>query len=956
MNSYAEFVIKFRAAIIVVVLGITAWMGFQATTLTVNSDILSYLPQDKQSVITFNEVGSIFGGSSMAVIALESPEGNVFTAPTLKTIRKLTTEFEKIEGIRSVMSLSNILDIKQIEDGLEIGKLIHPTHLPDTAEALDALKKYTLSKEMYAGSLVSLDGRYTMIMARLEEGAKKDQVGEILRDKTEQLKGTLTPYYAGLPLWMIFISDLIFADMGLLIPLVAILVMATLFVSFRSARGVILPLTTVAFSTVWSLGLMAIWGVELTMVSNAMPVLLIAIGSAYGIHMINKYNEVIRLDLPVEECLKRAITEVGLPIILAGITTLAGFLSFTTSYLTLIQEFGVFTAIGVFIALLLSTTFLPATLSYLPRPKIRRGQAAHEANTETKLMLAVASIVTTHPRFLLVAALSVIIISTIGAGQIIRSVSMIEYFKENSEIRTAEKMMEEEFGGAMVIQVRVQGGIKDPFVLKEMLRIGKYLNTLPHVSNAQSAANLVAELNMQMNGYYSIPDSATKVGNLWMLIEGNEIMEQLISNNEQDAVIQATIGISDAEAVVALVDTVADFLKEEVTSQWEVVSLMDKQADSDCSTDCRTQLVNKVVEMVRYDLAGPLQNKPAQLTEIEQIIRSNAFIPVALGDNNNLNGSMTTLSDYLQSDESELEIESSETLLKLQNGIHKLLSEDQFSLQNLETVITQSIPADITEDDPELAVDLANSLLMLMDERKKALGFKQLLSKIKMALPENLRTDAWIINDLTGDLWSLNDNYISIPENTAGVEKKVLYEVTGMPVVYKELDQSLVMSQALSLIYALLIVFVLVSLQFKSLWAGTIAAAPIVYTVSFNFGMMGYLSVPLDMSTMMIASIAVGIGVDYAIHFLSRMKLACQQGQSIDEAIHTTISTTGMAIVINAVAVAAGFAVLVFGSLVPMFNFGWMTAITMLVSAASALLLIPTILLVTKRGKFLYKS
>ena len=957
MKRYSEFIIRFRIAIIVFTIGITGWLGFEISTLTVNSDILSYLPQDKETVKIFNEVGKVFGGNSMGVIAFEAKDGDIFNAAALKTIRKLTQEYERIDGVRSVISLTNVLDIKKIEGGLEIGKLVPKERIPETKEELEALRKYTLSKDMYSGRLVSTDGKYAAMMVRLNEGVDRSAVGSELRDTTEKFKGDLVPYYAGLPLWMVFINEIIFGDMGLLVPLVAFLVMFTLFMSFRTIRGVLLPIGTVLFSTTWAVGLMAMFDVDLTLISNGLPVLLIAIGSAYGIHMLNKYNEVVGGGDSPAEGLKRAIAEVGLPIILAGVTTLAGFLSFTTSYLTLIREFGLFIAIGVFCALLLSTSFLPAVLSLMKPRGTWRARFTGERTIGVRLMSHLASLVTGRPRLVLAGVAVIALGASTGLLGIKRSVNMVEYFEKDSHIRIAEEIMENQFGGAIAIQVRIRGPIKDPFVLKEMLRVEKYLKTLPHVTNPQSVADLICEMNQQMNGRYAVPDNIEKVGNLWMLLEGNSVMDQLVTPDEREAVIQATVGTADSGKLVDLVDSVNEFVQAKVHSEWAVITIDRAQETDDVSkVAARRQLVKRVVELVGFDVAARLNEDFSSVNLVKEAVLNSVNHEVSPDDQTHLAGSVDILMDYLRGDESEITIDSNEVLGRLKNGLEAILAgSDRVSRDTFLPLLRRELDPATIEEDPQAVKDLASSLWGLVRERKDSLRVEAMLAGLKASLPPELRSDPWLLKDLNGDLWELNDNHVAVsgPVSSQALKTRITLVVTGMPQIYKELDESLVASQYRSLAMAVLIVLLIVAAQFRSLLAGFIAVVPILFTVLFNFGLMGYMGIPLDVTTVMIASVAVGIGVDYAIHFLSRLRLERIKGGEIEGSLRTTLETTGIAISINAISVSMGFIALLFGSLVPMRNFGWMTALTMIVSALSAMVLIPAILISIKRVKFL---
>jgi len=195
MKRFAKFVIRFPKTIIAVIIVITLVLGYFLKDLKINSDIISYLPKDDPVVVLFNEVGDKFGGNSLALVALET--GDIFNFETLSRIRKLTLEFEKVESVSHVMSITNILDIKKIAGGLEVGKLIDQYEIPESRDALEKLKNYTLSKEMYAGNLVSYDGQVSVIICSVKEGVDKTGVAEKIKKITSEFAGQEKIYYAG---------------------------------------------------------------------------------------------------------------------------------------------------------------------------------------------------------------------------------------------------------------------------------------------------------------------------------------------------------------------------------------------------------------------------------------------------------------------------------------------------------------------------------------------------------------------------------------------------------------------------------------------------------------------------------------------------------------------------------------------------------------------------------------
>jgi predicted RND superfamily exporter protein len=169
-----------------------------------------------------------------------------------------------------------------------------------------------------------------------------------------------------------------------------------------------------------------------------------------------------------------------------------------------------------------------------------------------------------------------------------------------------------------------------------------------------------------------------------------------------------------------------------------------------------------------------------------------------------------------------------------------------------------------------------------------------------------------------------------------------------MPIIFKRLDRSVLKSQAASLVAAFVVLFILLAVRFRSFTGGLISLTPVVATILCNFILMAVLGIPLDVVTVLIGSVAVGIGIDYTIHFLARFQKEFQEGTSERDALRATLETTGKAIIINATAVAVGFLVLVLGDIVPMQRFGFLIAATMVTSALGAITLLPALVLLTK--------
>jgi predicted RND superfamily exporter protein len=114
---------------------------------------------------------------------------------------------------------------------------------------------------------------------------------------------------------------------------------------------------------------------------------------------------------------------------------------------------------------------------------------------------------------------------------------------------------------------------------------------------------------------------------------------------------------------------------------------------------------------------------------------------------------------------------------------------------------------------------------------------------------------------------------------------------------------------------------------------------------------MGFADISLNIATVLVASIAMGIGIDYSIHVISHFNIHIQEGATISEALDETIAVSGKAILINVISVSAGFLVLLFSEMVPLEYFGLLISLSMVGSGLSALTFLPVILILAQRGR-----
>ncbi len=367
MNGFIEILIRKRGIGLALILVLTLLLGYEMTQVFLNADFSTYLRQDDPVVQKYNLIGEEYGSKSIALVMVEAED--VFNAETLTLIRDLTEAYEGLERIAYVTSLTNVLDFKKTEWGLEVGKLIPGGDIPEVKEELKRLRDYVLSKEMYVKNLVSEDGKSTVIAIRLKHGVYEFDVTREIRKITEPIaKDSGQISYGGMPFLMYNMTLLIIQTVQRLEPTMIFLMLAILFIGFRKAGGVFVPLLVVLFSVIWTVGLMTLFNISLNMLTGVMPIILVAMGSADGIHVMRRYYEKRQTGREPVDAIKETFSELGSPIIITTLTTMIGFLSLLISNFSVIRQFGLVTSLGVFVALVVTFLLIPILLSF-SRPK-----------------------------------------------------------------------------------------------------------------------------------------------------------------------------------------------------------------------------------------------------------------------------------------------------------------------------------------------------------------------------------------------------------------------------------------------------------------------------------------------------------------------------------------------------------------------------------------------------------
>lgn len=489
------------ASVLVIAIG-----GIGLTKLVKDTSVKAFIPADHEALVTDNRVAEVFGLSDTIAVALVTLDGaSVFQPEILALIAELSEQLAALPNIRHdrITSLATESSISGAAGSISIDPYIDPYALND--ELASNSHDRWLKMTPHVGTLVSDDGAGAVIMAELIEPKLADTTYQAVLNLVANVKTEkVNIHVAGPGAVSGYLSRYIDKDARKLQPLVFVLVLGFIFLAFRRFAALPGPLLVVIGSAVGSLGIMAWCGIPYFAITNALPVIIVAISVADAIHILSAYYQFREQDSQANtrELVIRAMASMVRPITLTTITTIAGFLGIAAvSIMPPITYFGLFASLGVMLAWIFSIFVLPNVM-LLVDPRRSPAFVTWQQGDPSRLGSLLAKIGTFSPvrfRSVLTMFLLLGIVAGYGASQLRIDRSQVENFAPDEPIRIADTLINERFAGTAFLDVIVETdeveGLLHIDNMRKVRELQNFFETLPHVRKTVSIVDYISQLH-----------------------------------------------------------------------------------------------------------------------------------------------------------------------------------------------------------------------------------------------------------------------------------------------------------------------------------------------------------------------------------------------------------------------------------------------------------------------------
>lgn len=550
IELWAKQVVQHRLLVILAWVILLVAAGYAGRNITFDHTIERNFSADDPKVQDFNQLLHLFGDNEYLVVGISAPEGqDVFNAKTLAIVDALTLFLERQEAVTQVRSLTKYQYILGDGDDLLVEDLFPNQSAANTSQTQrDAARKIIRNEALAMETLITPTLTETRIAARIqhrkESPAHKVELVKALYAFVDSQGYTEQGHrirFGGQPVFDEQFETRNKSDSSLLYPLMAFIMIAILWISFRSWFVTLMPWTVIITAIGVLTGIQGLLGYPHSAVDQALVPTLIIIGIGITMHLILAFTSLQKTTQTSSAAATQAIKKLFMPSFFTSATTSIGFCTLAVTDIIPVKEMAILGAIGPLLLFLLSFSLLPALLSYRKTISAEQVKSSVADWVSGKLQYLPEMVYRNTKSILWISGFLFI-----GTGAALTTIKVdtnfVEYFKENNPARQDMLYFDEHFNGAMTMEVIIdsgeENGIKNPEFLQRVDLLEHYLEARNSTAKILSLLDYVKEVNQSIHeentDYYRLPSSANETAQLLFLYENAGPEEDLSDMRDFD--------------------------------------------------------------------------------------------------------------------------------------------------------------------------------------------------------------------------------------------------------------------------------------------------------------------------------------------------------------------------------------------------------------------------------------
>ena len=829
-------------------------------------------------------------------------------------------------------------NIKQADMGsLKLEYLME--HVPETRDEALVIRDDAMGNPLYKGTLVAEDGKAVCIYIPIVEKPYSYNVASLVKELTKDWQGNDNIYIAGLPVAEDTFGVEMLVQMAISAPLAMLILFILMYVFFKRVSLIMAPLLLAIITVIWTMGLLIGLGFDVHIMSSMIPIFIMPITVCNSIHVLSEFFDSYRYYQDKAKTLQHVVRELFMPMLYATITTIAGFASLATTPIPPVRVFGLHVAFGVAVGWLLTMTFVPAFISlFISEKSLQRlcavpgdpDQCAVDTGLLGRFLHWVGGF--TYRRAWVVVSLSAFILafSIYGICLIRVNDNPVKWFTKHHELRIADHVLNAHFGGTYMAYLTLTTGAKQMLTCRDEAQrmreaaAARFGKAKPEATKSFLAEMDKVEANLcnvnscdPVRCFAALTEAAGKIdaqaGRSW------NALADAVNYMEPDGLTYETLA-RQVQTVKAASPADKTILLERLKLDAALTgnALMDK-ALAICDSFTDLSFREFVLDM-KTELNAPAFKRPDVLRYIEGL--QNHLLTMEKV------GKTSSCADALKKASYELRYVEPDALLnKADLTAAEARNQANFAI-------------------PETAAAAGQVYIQLEGMKKKDTLFHMVTRDYQGA-------NIWV--QLTsGDNQDMTMVVEDVKQYVADHQPPIPLEVKWAGLTYLNVvwQEKMVVGMLSSLASSFVVVLIMMLILFRSGLFGVLAMLPLTVTITFIYGLIGWVGKDYDMPVAILSAMTLGLSVDFAIHFLERGREIYKEIGNWKDANARMFSEPAKAISRNAIVIAFGFMPLLMAPLVPYRTVGFFLAMIMLVSWLATLFILPALARILERRLF----
>jgi hypothetical protein len=555
------------------VLVITAFFAAQLPKMKIDTDPENMLEADEPVRVFDHEIKEEFGLSDFIAVGVVSEDG-VFNAHQLERIYRITEEIAEIEGVieDDILAPSMVDDIRQGTGGSVV---IEP--LMGDPPATDSVAQYILGRikdnPILSGKLASDDGEAIALFIPIESKDMSHRIAGEIREITDRHSTGERYFIAGLPVAEDSFGSEMFSQMAISAPMAGLIIFLLMLFFFRQVRIVIAPMIVAVSAVIWTMGLLILTGHTVHIMSSMIPIFLIPIAVLNSIHIISEFHDRYKKHKHKVTTIKRSIGELFVPMLFTSLTTVVGFASLALTPIPPVRVFGIFVAIGIMFAWILSLTFNPAFAVLISDKALRNFGASQEKDSILgRVLQRIRRFASRRAKLILFAASILVLVSAYGLSLIEVNDNPVRWFKSSHPMRVADRELNQHLAGTymnyLVVDAEEPDDLKDPQLLAYIEGLQRHLEKNEIVGATTGITDIVKKVRYELYGgdkaYNSLPDNRNEVAQNLFIFEMSggdpEDLFKFVTSDYRRANLWVQLTEGDNKSVAGVVNEADEYL------------------------------------------------------------------------------------------------------------------------------------------------------------------------------------------------------------------------------------------------------------------------------------------------------------------------------------------------------------------------------------------------------------